>query len=65
MGQSNNLQERFTKYLDTNFEDDICKQKTVAYQREFLDNPKERQSQLLEEFKNRFGRLPRYNENKD
>ena len=35
------------------------------YQREFLDNPKERQSQLLEEFKNRFGRLPRYNENRD
>jgi len=65
MGQSNNLQERFTKYLDTNFEDDICKQKTVEYQREFLDNQKERQGQLLEEFKNRFGRLPRYNESMD
>ncbi len=65
MGQSNNLQERFTKYLDTNFEDDICKQKTVECQREFLDSPKERQSQLLEEFKNRFGRLPRYNESTD
>jgi len=65
IGETNNIQERFTKYLDTNFKDDICKQKTVAYQREFLDNPKERQNQLLEEFKNRFGKLPLCNENMD
>jgi len=65
IGQSDNLQERFAKYVDTNFEDDLCKQKTVAYQREFLDNPKQRQNQLLEEFKNRFGRLPGCNENLD
>jgi len=65
IGQSNNLQERFSKYIDTNFEDDICKQKTVAYQREFLDDPKERQNQLLKEFKNRFGRLPLCNDNMD
>ena len=63
IGQSDNLQERFAKYVDTNFEDDICKQKTVTYQREFLDNPKQRQNQLLEDFKNRFGRLPLCNEN--
>ncbi len=63
IGQSDNLQEKFVKYLDANFEDDLCKQKTVAYQREFLDNPKQRQNQLLEDFKNRFGRLPHCNEN--
>ena len=63
IGQSDNLQEKFAKYLDANFEDDLCKQKTVAYQREFLDNPKQRQNQLLEDFKNRFGRLPHCNEN--
>ncbi len=63
IGESDNLQERFTKYIDSNFEADICKQKTVAYQREFLDNRKQRQNQLLEEFKNRFGRLPFCNEN--
>ena len=65
IGETNNIQERFTKYLETNFEDGICKQKTVAYQREFLYNPKERQNQLLEEFKNRFGRLPLCNEDMD
>ncbi len=63
IGQSDNLQERFAKYLDANFEDDLCKQKTVAYQREFLDNPQQRQNQLLEDFKNRFGMLPHCNEN--
>ncbi len=63
IGQSDNLQEKFVKYLDANFEDDLCKQKTVAYQREFLDNPKQRQNQLLEDFKTRFGRLPCCNEN--
>ncbi len=63
IGQSDNLQEKFVKYLDANFEDDLCKQKTVAYQREFLDNPKQRQNQLLEDFKNKFGRLPSCNEN--
>jgi len=63
IGESDNLQERFTKYIDSNFKADICKQKTVAYQREFLDNPKERKNQLLEDFKNRFSRLPCCNEN--
>ncbi len=63
IGQSDNLQERFAKYVDTNFEDHICKQQTAAYQREFLDNPKQRQNHLLEDFKNRFGRLPLCNEN--
>ncbi len=61
--QSDNLQDSFAKYIDTNFGGDVCKQQTVAYQREFLDNPKERQNQLLEDFKNKFGSLPHCNEN--
>ena len=63
IGESGNLQEIFTKYIDTNFEADVCKQKTFAYQREFLDNPKERKNHLLEEYKNRFGRMPLCNDN--
>ena len=65
IGETDNLQKTFTKYHNTNFEDNICKQKTVAYQREFLDNPKERQNQLKIEFKNRFGKFPLCNENID
>ncbi len=51
IGESENLQKEFAKYVDTNFENDACKQKTPTYQRTFVDNPKERQRQLLEEFK--------------
>ena len=38
-----------------------CKQKTASYQREFTDNPKERQAQLIEDFKNEYGKLPSCN----
>ena len=62
IGESNNLQETFTKYVDTNFEDDLCKQRTYRYQREFVNNPKERKEQLLEKFKEDNGRLPVCNE---
>ena len=58
IGESENLQNQFTKYLDTNFENDSCKQKTHNYQRSFTENPKERQNDLLEEFKKEHGKLP-------
>ncbi len=47
IGESENLQQTFTKYVDTDFEDDSCKQKTHSYQREFVENPKERKRILL------------------
>ncbi len=58
IGESENLQKEFTKYVDTNFENDACKQKTHTYQRTFVENPKERQRQLLEEFKKEHGKVP-------
>jgi len=61
IGKSNNLEETFTKYVDTEFEGDECKQKTQSYQREFTDNPNERQIQLIEEFKKISGKLPACN----
>jgi len=61
IGETNNLEKTFTKYVDTNFEEIECKQKTQFYQREFTDNPKERQLQLIEEFKNESGKLPACN----
>ena len=62
IGESNNLQETFTKYVDTDFEGDLCKQKTFRYQREFVDNPEQRKEQLLEKFEEDYGRLPVCNE---
>jgi len=62
IGESENLQNQFTKYVDSNFENDACKQKTTSYQREFVENQKERKKQLLEDFKNKNGKLPLCND---
>ena len=61
IGETKNLEETFTKYVDADFEENDCKQKTQYYQREFTDNPKERQLQLIEEFKNESDKLPTCN----
>ena len=58
IGETMNLEETFTKYVDTDFEENECKQKTQFYQREFTDNPKDRQLQLIDEFKNSTGNNP-------
>ncbi len=61
IGESDNLQKEFVKYVDTNFENDACKQKTHTYQRTFLENPKERKTQLLEDYKKEHGKMPSCN----
>ena len=58
IGESDNLQKEFEKYVDTNFENDTCKQKTHTYQRAFIENPKERKRQLLEDYKKKHGKMP-------
>ncbi len=62
IGESQNLQERFSKYVDANFENDTCKQKTAFYQREFVEKPKEQMKQLLEDFKNEHEECPLCND---
>jgi len=61
IGESDNLQNQFTKYLDTNFENNACKQQTHNYQRSFIENHKEQQKTLLEQFQKEHARLPRCN----
>ena len=61
IGETDNLEETFTKYVDTDFDGNECKQKTTSYQREFTDNPKERQLQLIDQVKSELGKLPRCN----
>lgn len=61
IGETDNLEKTFTDYVDTNFGGDSCKQKTQTYQREFTDNPKERQLQLISECENQLGRIPSCN----
>ncbi len=61
IGKTSNLSKTFTKYVDTNFEENDCKQKTQFYQREFVENTKERQLELIEQYKNESDRLPSCN----
>ncbi len=65
IGESDNLQKEFAKFVSTNFENDACKQKTRTYQRSFSGNPKERKRQLLEDYKKKHGRLPCCNSETD
>ncbi len=58
VGDSKNLERTFTEYVDNDFDGDECKQKTHFYQREFIENPKERRLQLIGEFKNQTGDMP-------
>ena len=58
VGWTDNLEVTFTKYVDTDFDGDECKQKTQTYQREFTDSPKERQTQIIEQIKNESGKIP-------
>lgn len=61
IGESDNLQKQFSVYLDTNFQDNQCKQKTHFYQREFTENQKEKRKNLLDHFKAEHGGLPHCN----
>jgi len=61
IGETDNLEKRFTKYVDTDFDGNECKQKTQFYQREFTNNSKEVQQQLIEQFKEGSGKLPMCN----
>ena len=65
IGESENLQKEFAKYVDTNFENDACKQKTHTYQRMFVENPKEHKKQLLEDYKKKHAKLPCCNADTD
>jgi len=65
IGESDNLQKQFAEYVDTNFKNDACKQKTHTYQREFVENPKERKRHLLEDYKEKHGKLPSCNTDTD
>ena len=58
IGETNNLEATFTKYLDTEFEGNECLQKTSSYQRIFTNNQKQEHIELIEQFKNETGKYP-------
>lgn len=61
IGESTNLREKFAHYLETNFSDDPRKRETRYYKREFTSNPEDRMKELLDEYRQKHGELPRCN----
>jgi excinuclease UvrABC nuclease subunit len=61
IGETNSLEKTFETYVDTEFEGDECKQKTSFYQRVFAENTAELKSQLIEDYKNETGQIPKCN----
>ena len=63
IGEATNLRERFQGYWRTNFSKDPCKKATKSYRREFTELHKDREKELLEEYKrNNDGKLPKCND---
>ena len=61
LGGSLNLRKTFTDYLETNFSEDPRKCKTVYYKRESTLNWQERVKELLNEYNQQHGELPKLN----
>ena len=61
VGECSNLKEGFTEYLETHFSKESCKAATKYYKREFTPNTKERKKEILEEYKKKYGKLPKCN----
>jgi len=61
VGGSTNLRETFTHYLETSFSDDPRKRETRYYRRESTLNWKKRAKELLDEYGQKHGELPKLN----
>jgi len=61
VGGSANLREDFTHYLETNFSDDLRKRETRYYRRESTLNWEARVKELLDEYSQEHGELPKLN----
>ncbi|UCG36259.1 MAG: GIY-YIG nuclease family protein [Candidatus Bathyarchaeota archaeon] len=61
IGESNNLRKDFTNYLETDFSGDLCKRETRYYEREVTPNQEERAKELLSEYQQSHGELPKCN----
>lgn len=63
IGETTNLRDRFKKYFQTNFAEDTCKRATKTYKREFTERHKDREKELLKEYKtNNNEKLPKCND---
>ena len=62
IGESKNMKKRLQNYLDSNFAENPCNRDTKWFKREYNYNHKEREQELLDEYKKAHnGKLPKCN----
>ena len=61
IGESTNLREKITHYLQTNFSNDPRKRETRYYKREFTSRQEDRMKELLDDYSQRHDKLPKCN----
>ncbi len=61
IGESTNLRKEFTYFLKSNFSDNPRKGETKYYKRELTPKQEERMKELLEEYRQEHGKLPKCN----
>ncbi len=61
IGESTNLREKFTHYLETNFSNDPRKRETKYYKRELTSKQEDRMKELLNEYRQKHGKFPKCN----
>jgi len=61
IGEGASLREEFAHYLETNFSDDPRKRETRYYKREFTSKQEDRMKELLDEYRQKHGGLPKCN----
>lgn len=62
IGSAGDLRKRFQDYWNGNFKDDHCKRDTDGYKREYRNDYRKREIELLEEYKRLHGKLPDCND---
>lgn len=61
LGKSANLRKEFTNHLEENVRNDSCIRETKYYKREFTSEQEDRVKELLEEYTQEHGELPKCN----
>ncbi len=64
IGSTSNLQEEFLHFWKTKFKDNPQLKVTNNYKREYRDDYKKREKELLKEFLAKYGKLPKCNDGK-
>jgi hypothetical protein len=61
IGESENLQKQFSEYVDSDFQDNICKQKNTFLSKNFYGRSIREEKNSNQTIREQYGRLPECN----